>query len=248
MDNVKQKLILIIGGTGGIGSETAKSFLAQGDRVCITYNENQEKAKEIISQDPNNCFAYQMDLRQPNSTTSVLENIRSNRGNIDIIIFAPTIQTMPKHFADKEWSSFQENIDVQIKGFYSIVKNVMPQIKSGHKIKFIVLLTDYCLGTPPAGLSDYITAKYGLMGLAKSLSIELARYGCTINMVSPGMTDTKLLSNVPPKLMEITAMKNPLKRIAISKDVANVILFLASTKADYLNGVNTPVNGGGIIN
>ena len=75
---------------------------------------------------------------------------------------------------------------------------------------------------PPASLSDYITAKYGLMGLCKSLAVELAKYNCTINMISPGMTKTDLLSNLPPKLIEMTALQNPLKRIASVKDVANV--------------------------
>ena len=79
------------------------------------------------------------------------------------------------------------------------------------------------------------------------MSVELAKHNCTVNMVSPGMVDTNLISNLPPKLVEITAENNPLKRIAASSDVAKVILFLSSEGSDYLNGVNILVNGGGAM-
>lgn len=85
------------------------------------------------------------------------------------------------------------------------------------------------------------------MGMAKSMAVELAKYNCTVNMVSPGMTSTNLISNLPQKLIEITAANNPLGRIARPKDVANVVLFLASDEAEYINGTNILVNGGGIM-
>ena len=96
-------------------------------------------------------------------------------------------------------------------------------------------------------LSHYVTAKYGLLGFVKSLASELTAYNCTFNMVSPGMVKTDLLSNVPHKLIEMTASASPMKRIADPSDVAKVIYFLASDNSDYLNGVNIPINGGNIF-
>ena len=85
------------------------------------------------------------------------------------------------------------------------------------------------------------------MGYVKSMASELGGKNITFNMVSPGMVDTKLLLSLPPKLVELTAHKNPMNRISKPSDVASVIAFLASDKADYLNGVNIPVNGGNIF-
>ncbi|MFA5880409.1 MAG: SDR family oxidoreductase [Candidatus Margulisiibacteriota bacterium] len=252
-ESKKSKLIVIVGGTGGIGSEMAKLFLLNGEKVCITHYEGLDQAKEVVSQkiasevNTDKCFLYQADLESDISVDNIFQKIHKDHGNIDVIIFAATALTQPKHFFTKEWQDFNKHINIQIKGLFSVVKNTAEQIKEKHKTKFIILLTEYCIGVPPASLSDYITAKYGLMGLAKSLAVELAGYNCTVNMISPGMTKTSLLSNLPPKLIEITAMKNPLKRIAIPRDVANVALFLASDDSDYLNGVNITVNGGSVM-
>lgn len=228
------KLIVIVGGTGGIGSEMAKLFLQKGEKVCITSKKNRSSM-------------YQMDLASDISVKNAFQKIHKDHGNIDVIILSATAPTEPKHFQNKKWEDFNKHINIQIKGLFSVVKNTMDQIKQGHKIKFIILLTEYCFGTPPSSLSDYITAKYGLMGLAKCLAVDLAKYNCTVNMISPGMTETSLLSNLPSKLIEMTALKNPLKRIANPKDVAQVALFLASQDSDYLNGVNITVNGGSVM-
>lgn len=237
----KTRLVVVIGGTGGIGSEIARSFVLNKDRVCVTGLEASGAA--VLE----NCHGYPMDLLSEASVSDVFGSINKEHGNIDVIVFAASAPINPKPFHAKEWDDFNRHIGIQVKGLFSTVKSVAGQIKENHKIKFIILLTEGCIGAPPAQLSDYIAAKYGLMGLAKSLSVELAKYGCTVNMISPGMTDTALLSNFPPKLIEMAAMKNPLKRIAQPKDVASVALFLASRDSDYLNGVNIAVNGGNVM-
>jgi len=96
-------------------------------------------------------------------------------------------------------------------------------------------------------LSHYVTSKYALMGFMKSMCSELTANNCTFNMVSPGMVDTPLLDHLHPKIREVNAFKNPMKRIARPSDVAEVISFLVSEKAEYLNGVNIPINGGNVL-
>ena len=107
-------------------------------------------------------------------------------------------------------------------------------------------MTEYCIGKPPKGVAAYLTAKSALLGLSKVLSLELAEAKSTVNMISPGMVETKLIENLPKKLIEMTAYNNPLKKIASAEDIANVISFLASNDSDYLNGVNIPINGGNV--
>ena len=128
--------------------------------------------------------------------------------------------------------------------FY-VIKALEDQMSAKHKTKFIVLLTEYCIGSPPKGLSHYITSKYAVMGMAKTMAVELAQYSCTVNMISPGMVETPLLNNLPSKLIEMTAYQNPLKRNGIPEDVSSAISYLASDQSDYLNGTNIVINGGG---
>lgn len=243
-----EKIALVIGGTGGIGSEIVRTFIKNGMKVCATYNKNKDMAEKMVYESKeDNLSVYQMDLTNEISVTEALKKITQKHNRIDVVVFSATHQTKNKQLLSMEWEDFQRHIDAQSRGLFYVTKNLINQIKEKRRTKFIVILTEYCFGKPPAGLSDYVTAKYSLIGLAKSMAAELAQYGCTVNMVSPGMTETNLIAGLPPKLIEITAQSNPLKRIAKPRDVANAVLFLASDGSDYINGVNIMVNGGGIM-
>ena len=92
-----------------------------------------------------------------------------------------------------------------------------------------------------------MTAKSALNGFAKSLAVELAPKGIRVNLVSPGMTDTNLISDIPEKLRLIVAAKTPLRKLADPDDVANAITYLASDKASYITGETIRVNGGQVM-
>lgn len=242
------KVALVIGGTGGIGSEIVRAFIKNGMNVCATYYNDKDTAEKIVSElNGDKVSVYQMDLGDEMSVKEAVQKMTDKYKTIDVVVFSATLQTKNKQLLSMEWEDFQRHIDTQAKGLFYVTKNLMNQIKEKYRTKFIVILTEYCIGRPPTGLSDYVTAKYSLMGLAKSMASELAKYGCTVNMVSPGMTETDLIADLPPKLVEINAQNNPLKRIAQPGDVAKAVLFLASDNADYINGANIMVNGGGVM-
>lgn len=248
MEKTKSKLVIIIGGSGGIGSEIALAFLKNNYRVCLTYNKNKERVVKILSKFASSCFAYQMDLRKEKSVCGAWQQIIEEHGCADLIIFAPSTAIKPLSIGKKKWNDFNEHLLIQVKGLFLIVQNVMKKIEEHPKArKFIVLLTESCTGTPPSSIADYVVAKYALQGLSKCLAVELPKYGCTVNMISPGMIDTGLLSNLPPKLVELTVFKNPFRRLATPKDVASAALFLASDGANYINGANILINGGGVM-
>lgn len=113
--------------------------------------------------------------------------------------------------------------------------------------KFIFISSQVTENVPPADWSFYTTAKYGLIGFAKSLAVELSPFNIKVNLVSPGMTETNLLSDIPEKAKLLLAAKAPLRRLAKPQDVAQVISFLASDKSDYITGETIRVNGGQIM-
>jgi len=244
---MNDKVALVLGGSGGIGSEIVRSMISKNIKVCATYQQNKDNLEKLQKLNEEKLSIYQMDLSDEASIKNAFDEIFKEYDKIDIVVFSATYPTKNKQILNMEWKDFQEHLDLQVKGSFYVIQNLKSQLEAKHKTKFIIILTEYCMGKPPAGLSHYVSAKYCLMGLAKSMAVELAKYNCTVNMVSPGMVDTDLISNLPPKLVEMTSESNPLKRIATAKDVANVVLFLSSDDSDYLNGVNITVNGGGVM-
>jgi len=245
---MNNKVALIIGGSGGIGIAATKRLFHDGMQVCSTYYRNKESIDSIQSElGKESVSSYRCDIRKESEVNTTIEKVLEKHKKVDVVIFAVASQLKHQRLLDIEWTDVYEHIELQLKAMLIVMKSLREQIRSKHKMKFIVVSTEFCMGAPPKGLAHYVTAKYGAIGLSKAMAVELVQYGCTVNMVSPGMVDTSLLKDVPPKLIEMTAHQNPMKRIARPEDIANVISFLASDKADYLNGINIPVNGGGVM-
>ncbi len=242
------KKALVIGASGGIGLETARTLIRDGMRVWGTYFSDKASLETLIKETPETALSISaMDCSDDASVDASMTEIIKNFTPVDVLVYsvAPPIKHAP--VLKNDWENYQKHLEIQVKGFLRIIKFLTPQFSSSYKTKIIVILSEYCVGKPASGISDYITAKYALMGVSKTLAVELARNNSTVNMLSPGMTETDLLSTLPAKAVEFSAMNNPLKRIAKPKDVADAISFLASDKSDYLNGVNLLINGGGVM-
>lgn len=230
---------MIFGGTGGIGSEITKQFRDNKTPVIVVGRE----AKNVVSAD------YSADVADEFSLAGFLRQIKDRMAEVGVVVFSVSAPLENKQVLSSKtsWVDYAKHLDIQLHGMFNIVRGFAEQIKSGNKIKFIILLTEACVGKPPSGLAHYVSAKYALMGLAKTLAVELAKYGCTVNMVSPGMVETGLTSGFPEKLKELTAAQNPLGRLTTAQDVAKTVLFLAGDNSSHLNGVNILVNGGEVF-
>ena len=110
--------------------------------------------------------------------------------------------------------------------------------------RIVNILTSYVIGRPPNNQSSYIVSKYSLLGLSKSLSVELGSYGITVNSVSPSMTNTNLIEKLPLKLKEIIANNVPVGRLADPNDITSAVLFLCSKNSSYISGENILVSAG----
>ena len=244
---MNDKTSLILGGSGGIGFSVAKLLASQKGKVCLTYNKNKTGVKEKLGKYKINADLFELDIRNHSEVDSLISEIINNYPNFNSLIFSVSAIIDNKKVEDLEWEDFQTHIDIQLKGMFNVIKALKSHIKTNLKFKCVVILTEYCFGNPPSMLSHYISSKYALMGFTKSMAIELSKTNITINMISPGMVDTNLISHLPPKLIEIEAHRNPMGRIAETVDIAKVVSFLLSDSSDYLNGVNIPVNGGNKI-
>ncbi|MEW6008488.1 MAG: SDR family oxidoreductase [Candidatus Omnitrophota bacterium] len=245
----RKKIILITGGSRGIGSEIAKTIANKERIIYINYYKNRTKAEQtasVINKKGFSAKIIQADVSNEKDVKMMINSIIKESKYIDVLINNATPTLSQKNFFNLSWKDFQKQLDVLVKGaFYCSNKasEVMKQQKSGH---IVTLLSSCVFGLPPANLAHYVIAKYGLMGLCKSMAVELVRFGIRVNMVSPFITvGTDLTAKLfPERLLEIIQQQHPLKRLATIKDTAEIVNFLISEKASYLNSVNIPITGG----
>lgn len=203
-----------------------------------------KEAKNEISHFYNLPIPVLCNQKNEDEIINCISEIESQHGRIDVLVNNACSSFKPCDLLSSDWQSFQEIIDVNIKGSYIFTRETSKIMKNQGGGKIINILSAYVLNVPPEKISFYITAKYALLGLSKASATELCKYGITVNMISPGLMSTQLSSYLPKKYIEVYNQKHPMKRMTTTSDVAEVLKFLISEGSDFLNGVNIPVNGG----
>jgi 3-oxoacyl-[acyl-carrier protein] reductase len=248
---LKGKKILLTGSNGGVGIEVAKLLIKNNAQVILCYNKNRKNLDHLIKENKkkiNNIQIEKLDLTKEKNIDKVLKK-KLKVSPIDIFIHLPTFPHEHNDIMKNEWSDFQKNIDLQAKAVFKISKHIVPGMKIKKKGKIISVLTSYVIGRPPNGVSKYVTAKYTLLGIMKSMAVELGKFGINVNSVSPSIIETELTRKLPLKLKEMTKSQIPLEnRFATPLEIANVILFLCKKESDYINGENILVTGGYTMN
>lgn len=243
------KVALVIGGSGGVGKATCLQLAKDGFDVAVHYHKNKELAEEVgnkIRDFGRKAITVNADINDFGLVKEIIEKIHRKLNNITVVVNCTTLSVPSIKFKDLEWESMQNHFSLNIRGSFNILKCVIPVMENNEYGKIINLST-LAVDKPNSEWLHYITAKSALSGFTKALAIELAPKGIRINLVSPGMTDTELVANIPEKARLLTAAQTPLRRIATPDDVAGAISFLASDKSDFLTGETIRVNGGQIM-
>jgi 3-oxoacyl-[acyl-carrier protein] reductase len=240
------KTVLVIGGTGGIGSEVCLQLASDGFDVAIHYLNNKigaELLKEKITSIGQKSVIVSGDIQDEKSVAYIKEKSERAIGKISVVVNCATLPIANIKFNDVEWSDIQSHYDVNVKSSFNILKAFISEWEGANFGKFIGLTT---LSTEEfkSELLGYITGKTALNGFIKALAFELGPKGIRLNLVSPGMVDTQLIADFPKKVVLLSAAQTPLRSLAKAQDVANVISFLASHKSNYLTGETIRVNGG----
>jgi 3-oxoacyl-[acyl-carrier protein] reductase len=176
----------------------------------------------------------------------MVERVIRHFGSISVLVNCSTAKIAAIKFSDLHWSDFEEHLGNQIHGTFNLVRSVIPYMEKEHYGK-IININSQALETPSSDWLPYITAKGALMGLSRALAFDLGHKGILVNSVSPGMTDTDQIADVPERVRLLTAAKTPLRRLATPEDVAKAVVFLASEQSDFLCGETIRVNGGQVM-
>lgn len=244
------KVAFIVGATGGIGSETARTLTQDGFSLILHYNSNKSKAENLKEELQNltdkKIILVQANLLSEKEINEMFFEINRYFTSITAFVNASTLNFGNIKIANLEWDDISSQIDINIKVNFNLIKRIIPLMEINNYGKVVFISTQATEQFNSEWL-HYITAKSALNGFAKALAIELAPKGIRINLVSPGMTDTELISNMPEKVKLLTSAKTPLKRLALPLDIANAISYLVSEKSDFLTGETIRINGGQVM-
>ena len=240
--NFSGKKILVTGGTRGIGKQIATQFLINGGDVTITGTKFIDESKLKKDWGFENINFKRVDFLQKESVSKFIDWI-NNQKKIDILVNNAGINKVDLN-VDSKTSDFGNLIDVNLKGPYLVCREVSSLMKI-NKYGRIVNISSIWGSITRSGRSLYSTSKFGLVGLTKTLAVELAAHGILVNAVAPGFTMTELTKKTNSK-KEIEDLKNiiPIKRLAEPIEIARLILFITSDMNTYLTGQNIIIDGG----
>ena len=241
--NFKDKVVIVTGGTRGIGLEVAKSFYEKEANVIIfgSKKESVDKAVEELSKDNILVEGYYPNLNNYQEVVETIDKIYNKYKRIDVLINNAGISANKK-IEDTTSEEFMHIMDINITAMYNTSKAVTIYMnKQGYGV---ILNTSSMVSKygQPSGIG-YPTSKFAVNGFTLSLARELASYNIRVNAVAPGITNTDMVKKLPQEMIEPLIKSIPLGRIGEPKDIANAYLFLASDMASYITGVILSVDG-----
>lgn len=240
---LENKVVVITGGTRGIGLETAKVFLENKAKVIIFGSKKDSVDKAIMEIEKDNYFieGYYPDLNNPEEINSVISKIVSKYGKIDILINNAGISANKK-IEDTTSEEFNNIMNINVNSMFYMIKAVIPYMKENKCGVILNTSSMVSIYGQPSGVG-YPTSKFAVNGLTKSLARELAPFNIRVNAVAPGIIETDMVASLPKEVISPLVKTIPLGRIGKPRDIANAFLFLASDMASYITGEILSVDG-----
>lgn len=227
------RVVLVTGGSRGIGLATARRFAALGDKVAVTYN----------TTPPSEDFmGVQCDVTKQADVDHAFDEVEKQLGPVEVLVSNAGITRDGLLLRMKE-ADFADVVDANLTGAFRVSKRASQSMLRARKGR-IILVSSVVGLLGQAGQANYAASKAGLVGFARSLARELGSRSITINVVAPGPVDTDMTRALGAEKLAAIADLVPLGRVATADEVAGVITFLASDDAAYITGAVVPVDGG----
>ena len=248
--NFQNGCVLIVGGSGGIGSLCAKQFADEGAKVAITYFKNEKAANDVASGINSNVEVYQLDNKDPVSVQSAMDDIAKKYGGINTIVNAAGFDIPQKFIADIDIDLWKSVMDADINGFFNLIKSGLPYLRESKGS--IVFISSAGLFKYPPGDVLSVAPKATIEHVLKGIAKEEGSNGVRANSIALGIIETGIFHRLREEnntffddaWHEAVMNTLALKRFGHPEEVANTAVFLASSKAGYITGHCIPVDGG----
>jgi NAD(P)-dependent dehydrogenase (short-subunit alcohol dehydrogenase family) len=240
-------IFFVTGGSRGIGAAVVLQAARSGHDVAFTYVQDKEAAFEILRQAqeirPEGQFrTYRLDVRHAAEVESVGELVLEYFPRVDVVVTNAGINknNLVVSMSDEEWHSV---LDTNLSGAFYVCRQFLPTFLTNRFGRFILISSFGAIGV--SGQANYCASKAGLLGLSATLAKEYGRKGITSNVVSPGFFETDMTrSSMSDANREFWMKFCPLGRLGELSEISELVTFLASPSAGYINGQELRVNGG----
>lgn len=235
--------VVITGGSRGIGAAMARAFSQNGDKVFIIYEKNDEAAQKVAE----TCGAIPLkaDLSSKPAVEAVSKEIHDKYGKVDVVINNAGISQI-KLFSDITEEEISGMFRVNVFGAFYVTQAFLSDMINKKSGKIINISSMW--GEVGASCEvHYSASKSALIGFTKALAKELAPSGITVNCITPGVIDTEMNAELSKEERRELIEEIPMMRMGTAEEVANLALFLASDKADYITGQVIGISGGMVI-
>ncbi len=234
MELLKDKVVLITGGSRGIGEAIVRKFVAQGAKVAFTYNSSAERSNALVAELGEGVKAYQSDAANFQASEALVKQVLVDFGRVDTLInnAGITKDTLMLRMSEEQWDAV---IHTNLKSVFNLTKQVLrPMLKQ--RSGSIINMSSVVGVFGNAGQANYAASKAGIIGFSKSIAKEVGSRGIRCNAIAPGFIETDMTQELDEKVKAAFLSSIPMKRLGTGEEVAEACLFLASDLSKYISG------------
>jgi 3-oxoacyl-(acyl-carrier-protein) reductase len=241
----KDRVALVTGGTKGIGRAICMHLAEHGTQIGCGYGHDVQAAESYRREFAEKGYqgnVYQCDITEPDQILAMVEQVVKNFGKIDILINNAGI-TSDKTVLKMEIADWHKVLRTNLSSCFYMCKAVLPHMLK-HNYGRIINISSVIGLSGNIGQANYASAKSGLIGFTKTLALETARKGITVNAVAPGFVKTEMTEKIAPEVIEKILDQIPMRRFAEPHEISRVVVFLAQEDSAYITGQIYGINGG----
>jgi len=243
--NFEKQVVIITGGTRGIGKGISEAFLKEGATVISTYARNDEAAngfKDALGELGQKLVLKKFDVSSTSQCREFFESLKDEFPKISVLVNNSGIRkdNLGATMTEDEWDDV---LNINLKGTFNMTQQAILHMM-GNRYGRIVNISSVGASMGIAGQANYAASKAGQIAMSKSMSKEIAKRKITINNVCPGFIDTELIGDLDADLVKEYKSQVPMKRFGKVEEVAHAVLFFSSVNASYITGTSLEVSGG----
>jgi acetoacetyl-CoA reductase len=242
--DMTQRTALVTGGTGGIGSAIVRYLAGQGHKVATNYRDaaKAETWRQAMAKDGIEVCMVPGDVSEPESSEAMIRAIEEQCGPVDILINNAGI-TRDTTFHKMTYQQWMDVVNTNLNACFNVTRPVIEGMRV-RKWGRIVQISSINGQKGQYGQANYAAAKAGMHGFSISLAQENAKFGITVNTVSPGYVGTDMVMAVPEEVREKIVAQIPVGRLGRPDEIAHAVAFFTGDQASWITGANLAINGG----
>lgn len=242
------KIALITGASRGIGRAIARRMAKEGYAVCINYIEREDKALELkaeLEAQGHRAMIYRADVADREQVNAMVAAVKAEFGGVSLLVSNAGVagQCLFQDVSDEMWDRY---FNVNVRGAFNCAQAVLPDMIHEKAGNIVTISSMWGLRGASCEVV-YSATKAALIGLTKSLAMELAPSGIRVNCVAPGVVDTDMLSALPRDVMDSLADMTPMGRLGKPEDIAGAVAFFAGAESGFITGQVLTADGGFIL-